>query len=235
MPLDEVAQAREWLQSTLDEVENQPVELQLKLGYVAGLIMKGRRNLNPREIQAWLSYAALTNAATDVKGYASESTVEGVLEAKAAACQLILDTLRQMQSLCTADHLKEMRRRVAVRSSSRTCDATGECSNATSIPPRVRPLFLLGLPRSGTTLLESILGAHRDVLNLGEVRLSEPLSGYIGPSWRTQLLTTSFPTAELSPGQSDGGGVFPTLSAERNTSQPSFPGCSIICWCAEST
>ena len=128
MPLDEVAQAREWLQSTLDEVENQPVELQLKLGYVAGLIMKGRRNLNPREIQAWLSYAALTNAATDVKGYASESTVEGVLEAKAAACRLIVDTLRQIQSLCTADHLKEMQQRVAVPSSSRTCDTTGECS-----------------------------------------------------------------------------------------------------------
>lgn len=38
-------------------------------------------------------------------------------------------------------------------------------------PARVRPIFIVGMPRSGTTLVESILGAHPDVAAGGERRL----------------------------------------------------------------
>ena len=33
-----------------------------------------------------------------------------------------------------------------------------------------KPLFILGMPRSGTTLLEQILGAHSNIENSGESR-----------------------------------------------------------------
>ncbi len=39
--------------------------------------------------------------------------------------------------------------------------------DARSLAP-LRPVFIVGLPRSGTTLLESVLGAHPDVLACGE-------------------------------------------------------------------
>ena len=38
-----------------------------------------------------------------------------------------------------------------------------------------RPIFILGMPRSGTSLVEKILGAHRQVGPLGECRLVESL------------------------------------------------------------
>jgi tetratricopeptide (TPR) repeat protein len=37
-----------------------------------------------------------------------------------------------------------------------------------SVDPQLRPIFIVGMPRSGTTLLESMLGAHSRVLACGE-------------------------------------------------------------------
>jgi len=40
-------------------------------------------------------------------------------------------------------------------------------------PVRIRPVFIVGMPRSGTTLVESILAGHPDVAAGGEMRLVE--------------------------------------------------------------
>ncbi|WP_140908576.1 tetratricopeptide repeat-containing sulfotransferase family protein [Cognatiluteimonas lumbrici] len=37
-------------------------------------------------------------------------------------------------------------------------------------PPGPRPIFIVGMPRSGTTLLERMLGNHRDVADAGELQ-----------------------------------------------------------------
>ena len=183
--LDEAARAREWLQSMLARVEEHPVEVRLKLGYVAGLIMAGQRNLDSADIQAWLQYASLANSATDAQWYASEETL-GVLQAKTVACQRLSTSLEKMQILFSADRLTQLRE--SVRGRSEICAATGECKNTTDSTTRSpRPLFVLGLPRSGTTLLESILGAHKDVLRLGEVRRFGRL-GLTGLKTRTTLM-----------------------------------------------
>lgn len=51
-------------------------------------------------------------------------------------------------------------------------------SNDTPTPgPRPRPVFITGLPRSGTTLTETILGAHPAVSPLGERAVAGYLSG----------------------------------------------------------
>lgn len=42
-----------------------------------------------------------------------------------------------------------------------------------------QPVFLFGLPRSGTTLLEQMLSSHRDVAGLGETDLIGWMAGYL--------------------------------------------------------
>lgn len=39
---------------------------------------------------------------------------------------------------------------------------------ATEAPAELRPIFILGMPRTGTTLVERILGQHPDVVSIGE-------------------------------------------------------------------
>ena len=52
--------------------------------------------------------------------------------------------------------------------------------------PATQPLFVVGLPRSGTTLTERIVSSHSDVYAAGELthipRLTRLMSGYKGPS-----------------------------------------------------
>jgi len=50
-----------------------------------------------------------------------------------------------------------------------------QSSLAPSIEPK--PIYVVGLPRSGTTLTETILGAHPNVAPLGERRLPETMAG----------------------------------------------------------
>ncbi|HEY9840275.1 MAG: sulfotransferase [Candidatus Sericytochromatia bacterium] len=58
-----------------------------------------------------------------------------------------------------------------------------------------RPVFIVGMPRSGTSLVEQILASHPDVLGAGEVptlwEVFQQLLGYARPaaSWREQLLS----------------------------------------------
>ncbi len=49
--------------------------------------------------------------------------------------------------------------------------------------PTSQPLFILGMPRSGTTLVEQMLASHRDVMGLGELELLPNLAaGLAQPS-----------------------------------------------------
>ena len=47
------------------------------------------------------------------------------------------------------------------------------------------PIFIVGMPRSGTTLAEQIIGAHRDVFGAGERNALSAAFGTIGGGWDT--------------------------------------------------
>ena len=66
-------------------------------------------------------------------------------------------------------------------------DDIEKCFDQTFFEDRLRwghmsrqPIFIIGLPRSGTTLLEQILAAHPDVAAVGELRKITELSLWIG-------------------------------------------------------
>ena len=67
--------------------------------------------------------------------------------------------------------------------------------------PTSQPLFVLGMPRSGTTLVEQMLASHRDVTGLGELELLPNLASSLSqPSPQaiaeaTRLYLQSFPAA----------------------------------------
>lgn len=64
-------------------------------------------------------------------------------------------------------------------------------------PPEVPPIFLFGFPRSGTTLLDSMLGSHPDVTVLEELDTTKPLVDSV------MRLPGGYPAAlkDLLPGQ----------------------------------
>ena len=49
-----------------------------------------------------------------------------------------------------------------------------------SIPSKKKIIFILGMPRSGTSLVEQIISAHRDVYGAGELNfMSECVENYV--------------------------------------------------------
>ena len=47
----------------------------------------------------------------------------------------------------------------------------------------VRPIFILGMPRSGTTLLEQMLAGHRDIYGAGELSAMQSIALQTGTVW----------------------------------------------------
>ena len=66
--------------------------------------------------------------------------------------------------------------------------------------PSSRPIFIVGMPRSGTTLVEQILSAHSDVASGGELNFVPTLAGSLN---LTDSTNTSYNNAELFSGNSD--------------------------------
>ena len=66
----------------------------------------------------------------------------------------------------------------------RTCDWNYFVSAPRSTQETERPVFIVGMPRSGTTLIEQILASHPDVYGLGEVSvipaIIRDLQSYLG-------------------------------------------------------
>ena len=52
--------------------------------------------------------------------------------------------------------------------------------NAASEPVRHTPIFILGMPRSGTTLVEQIVSSHSEVTGAGELPYVSQFGGRIG-------------------------------------------------------
>ena len=52
--------------------------------------------------------------------------------------------------------------------------------NSHDEPKNLTPIFILGMPRSGTTLVEQIISAHSEVNGAGELKLLGQLGGAIG-------------------------------------------------------
>ena len=74
-------------------------------------------------------------------------------------------------------------------------------SNATPGDPSTKPIFILGMPRSGTTLIEQILASHPDVHGAGEIlALHHAVHGRADAD---DLSSKAFPEifASLPPGQ----------------------------------
>lgn len=89
-------------------------------------------------------------------------------------------------ALAAAEHYVQANREVASftpydRAEQKTLDRNltarypSPMQTSLSSHPDPRPIYVVGLPRSGTTLTETILGAHPDVAPLGERRLNPEL------------------------------------------------------------
>jgi tetratricopeptide (TPR) repeat protein len=63
----------------------------------------------------------------------------------------------------------------------------GDYAGFTTQQPSRKPVFILGMPRSGTTLVESILGNHPDVFAAGESTLAESLLAELNPQVPQQV------------------------------------------------
>ena len=67
--------------------------------------------------------------------------------------------------------------------------------------PSAKPLFIMGMPRSGTSLLEQILASHPEVAGGGEMRLlSAELRRHVGPSSNAEFgqAVAALPAGELA-------------------------------------
>lgn len=78
----------------------------------------------------------------------------------------------------------------------------GDYSGLTATQSSRKPVFILGMPRSGTTLIESILGNHPQVFAAGESTLAESLLAELNPQVPQQVhphqLRLHYLDAELS-------------------------------------
>lgn len=61
----------------------------------------------------------------------------------------------------------------------------------------VTPIFIVGMPRSGTTLVEQILGAHSQVKALGELPFMNIAAREMGRTWEVRARTTPSTDHEL--------------------------------------
>jgi hypothetical protein len=78
---------------------------------------------------------------------------------------------------------------------SRWLPAIRDRSQSHAVTPTVRPIFVIGSPRSATTMLGNYIGSARSILNAGEYRaiylaygalpnqLAEKLDGLVPPEW----------------------------------------------------
>src|SRR6185437_8600842 len=77
-----------------------------------------------------------------------------------------------------------------------------DAETATGDPTR-EPIFIIGLPRTGTTLLDRILSSHPDVCSTGELRTFPPCcSGPPAVPPRCWAKRTSPPAPAMSTGSS---------------------------------
>ena len=85
-----------------------------------------------------------------------------------------------------------------LRSLDRACAASAVMPPSGATQPAFQPLFIVGMPRSGTTLIEQILARHSDVSTAGELEtLSDLVGEIIGVVPSQQEFATRLTAARL--------------------------------------
>ncbi|MNM45743.1 hypothetical protein D3C81_566700 [compost metagenome] len=144
----------------------------------------------PDDVDAWQKYlessalhaprASFAVQLEDMLTRAPDAYAAEKLQFALAACLIPTDPERAFSLAATAQNLKK-RRIPSWQPSELQQRLRNDLQLATSTPARAshltpQMLFIVGMPRSGTTLLSSLLGAHSALCNVGEQNLVPSLA-----------------------------------------------------------
>ncbi|PEQ14284.1 hypothetical protein B2G71_01375 [Novosphingobium sp. PC22D] len=136
---------------------------------------------HPGHAQGWLSLVGLDRQSGDAllpaleRGFAAATAGEDRLAFGHAIAKVLEDLGRWDESLAWLDRAKAGQRGTVAHDRAATDALFAAAAQAVAAAPREAPagdetpLFILGLPRSGTTLAERILSAHPQVASAGEL------------------------------------------------------------------
>ena len=155
--------------------------------------------INPKFYQAWFALVALDKQTPDNNRLDDlmrlfESTygdAEAQLLLGHSTAKTLEDLGRHTESFDWLEKAKQAKKRQAPYKEQ---DMTRVFAAAKAVPPPTQseqkqstntPIFIVGLPRTGTTLLDRILSSHKDVISAGELnlvaRLLQQASGATSP------------------------------------------------------
>jgi len=142
--------------------------------------------LNPKFYRAWSSLVSLSKQTTDSHHLdelmslfeAARGDAEGQLQLGHAICKTLEDLERHEESLMWLLRGKQAKRdllrydRKAGQALFASAKKTTHTTLITSqISEDVTPVFVVGLPRTGTTLVDRVLSSHSEVVSAGELNI----------------------------------------------------------------
>ena len=142
--------------------------------------------LNPKFYRAWSSLVSLNKQTTDSHHFdqlaslfeAAHGDAEGQLQLGHAICKTLEDLGRHEESLEWLIRGKQTKRdqlRYDRKAGQALFARAKETTQKTSVKPEkpndITPIFIVGLPRTGTTLVDRILSSHSSVVSAGELNI----------------------------------------------------------------